>query len=69
MDDNYERILREAKADYDRTNMYSDFLQLKLGQTKFSIDRLNEMLKLFTSEEKYDWCAIIKKTIDESLDN
>lgn len=34
MNDNYEKILRDAKADYDRTNMYSDFLQLKLGQKK-----------------------------------
>lgn len=69
MDDDYKKILREAKADYDRTNMYSDFLQLKLGQTTFSVERLEQMLELFTSEEKYDWCITIKKAIDESLDN
>ena len=45
------------------------FYHLKLGQTKFSVERLEEMLELFTSEEKYTWCATIKKAIDESLDN
>jgi len=67
--DKYDKKFEEHIAIYNRGQMYMDYYKLVRENEKISVERLKEMLELFTSEEKYEWCVTIKKSIDESLDN
>jgi len=64
-----EQIIKRANEQLRRTDMFIDYYSLVEENKKLSNERLNELLEFFIIEEKYNWCAIIKFELDESLDN